>query len=324
MLASILAITVITFVVSHVIPADPVLAYVGDHATEEKIAQMRAEFGLDQPLLVQYVRYMAGLLRGDLGTSIKFQRPVRDEIAARFPATLELALAAILFSLLVGIPAGILAANYRNHWIDHVSRLVALIGISMPIFWLGLLASALFYYRLDILPALGRIDPTLKPPAHITGLYVVDSLLTGNMTTLANSLQHLLLPALVLGLAGTGTIARITRSSMLEVLYQDYIRTAQAKGLLRRTIVLAHAFRNAALPTITAVGLTFGALLSGAVLTETVFAWPGLGTFVVSTLSSVDFAAVMGVTIVIAVIYNLVNLIVDMIYALVDPRVRLG
>lgn len=324
MLTSILAITVITFVISHMIPADPVLAYIGDYASEEKIQQVREEFGLNKPLLEQYIIYLSGLFRGDLGDSIRYQSPVRDEIAARFPATFELSTAAILLSVVIGVPAGVLAAFYRNKWIDHLARIVALAGISMPIFWLGLLASALFYYKLNILPATGRLDPQIEPPLHITGLYIVDSIVTGNLITLIDSLKHLALPALVLGTAGAGSIARITRSSMLEVLFEDYIRTARAKGLREWIVLLGHALRNAWLPTITVIGLTYGALLGGAVLTETVFAWPGLGTFVVATMSSVDFAAVMGVTIVIAVIYNLVNLLVDIIYVYFDPRITYG
>ena len=321
MFASILAITLVTFVISHLIPADPVVAYAGDLASEEKIQQIREEFGLDRPLPEQYVMYLLGLIHGDLGVSIRFQRPVRDEIMARFPATVELSTAAIILSIGIGVPTGVLAAFNRNKWIDHFARILALGGISMPIFWLGLLASALFYYQLDLLPASGRLGPNIKPPNEITGLYVVDSILTWNLTTLIDSLKHLALPCLVLGAAGAGSIARITRSSMLEVLLEDYIRTARAKGLRERVVVFVHALRNALLPTVTVVGLTYGALLGGAVLTETVFAWPGLGTFVVATLSAVDFAAVMGVTIVISVIYNVVNFLVDVVYIWLDPRV---
>lgn len=322
MLVTLWAITVITFVISHMIPADPVVAYVGDYASEEKIQRMRHEFGLDRPLPQQYLIYLRGLLHGDLGTSIRFQEPVREEVARRFPATFELSTAAILISILVGVPAGVLAALYRNQVFDHISRIWALAGISMPIFWLGLLASAFFYYKLDLLPPGGRLNPELAPPAHITGLYVVDSILTRNLTTLIDSVRHLILPASVLGAAGAGNIARIMRSSMLEVLYQDYIRTARAKGLFEWHVVLSHAMRNAWLPTVTAIGLTYGALLGGAVLTETVFSWPGLGTFVVATMSSVDFAAVMGVTIVIAGVYSVVNLLVDILYVYLDPRVE--
>jgi peptide/nickel transport system permease protein len=321
MVVSLWAITLIAFIISHLIPADPVAARVGDFATEEKIQRVKHELGLDKPLPEQYVIYLAGLLRGDLGTSIRFQSSVRDEIASRLPATFELSTAAILISIAIGVPAGLLAAFYRNQWMDHLGRILALLGISMPIFWLGLLASALFYYKLGLLPAGGRLDPQLDPPTHITGLYVLDSILTLNLTTLVDSLQHLVLPAFVLGAAGAGSISRIMRSSMLEELYQDYTRTARAKGLRERSVLLKHALRNAWLPTVTTIGLTYGALLGGAVLTETVFAWPGLGTFVVAVMTNVDFAAVMGVTLVIAVIYNVVNFLVDLVYGYLDPRV---
>ena len=321
-LVTLWAITLITFVISHMIPADPVAARVGDFATEEKIQRVKHELGLDRPLPAQYLIYLRGLLRGDLGISIRFQNPVREEIASRFPATFELSTVAILISIAIGVPAGLLAAFHRNQWLDHLGRIIALTGISMPIFWLGLLASTVFYYKLGLLPAGARLDPQMTPPEHITGLYVLDSILTGNLTTLIDSLRHLVLPASILGAAGAGSISRIMRSSMLEELHQDYIRTARAKGLRERSVLLRHVLRNAWLPTVTTIGLAYGSLLGGAVLTETVFSWPGLGTFVVTTMTNVDFSAVIGVTLVIATIYNLVNLLVDLVYGYLDPRVK--
>ena len=321
-LVTLWAITLITFVISHMIPADPVAARVGDFATEEKIQRVKHELGFDRPLPTQYLIYLRGLLRGDLGISIRFQNPVREEIASRFPATFELSTVAILISIAIGVPAGLLAAFHRNQWLDHLGRIIALTGISMPIFWLGLLASTVFYYKLGLLPAGARLDPQMTPPEHITGLYVLDSILTGNLTTLIDSLRHLVLPASILGAAGAGSISRIMRSSMLEELHQDYIRTARAKGLRERSVLLRHVLRNAWLPTVTTIGLAYGSLLGGAVLTETVFSWPGLGTFVVTTMTNVDFSAVIGVTLVIATIYNLVNLLVDLVYGYLDPRVK--
>ncbi len=324
MVAVMLGVSMITFFISHVVPADPVAAALGDHAREDQIIAFRAEYGLDKPVVEQYVIYITNLLHGDLGISIRTRRPVIDDLHDFFPATLELSLAALLVSIFIGIPTGIWSSLFRNRLPDNVVRVFALIGGSLPIFWLGLIVISIFYYRLGWLPLGGRIDDFIKPPQSITGLYVVDSILTGNMPALVSSLKHLILPAFTLGYFSTAVISRMTRSSMLEVLNQDYIRTARAKGLRERLVVLRHGLRNAMIPTLTVIGVTFGSLLSGAVLTETVFSWPGLGLYATASAISLDFPAVMGVTLLAALVYTLVNLIVDLSYHWLDPRIQHG
>jgi peptide/nickel transport system permease protein len=317
-----LGITLLTFVISQVVPADPAVALAGDFATQETIAAIRAKHGLDKPLPMQYVLYLKRLVRGDLGLSIFTNKPVTEDLAQFFPATLELSTAAILLAVLIGLPAGVLAATHRNGPFDHASRILALVGASMPVFWLGLLFSAVFYYYLGWLPAGGRIGVDVAPPDRITGLMVLDSLFRGNWVAFSSALRHLVLPALTLGCVGAGMIARVTRSSMLEVLGHDYVKTARAKGLSRVVVTYKHALKNALLPTVTVVGLTYGALLGGAVLTESVFSWPGLGRYAVASMLRADFPAVMGVTLLLTIIYSLVNLLVDLLYAALNPTIR--
>src|SRR5437762_2780352 len=277
--AVMLGVSIVTFTISHLVPADPVAAALGDRARDEQVKAFRQQYGLDKPVPEQYWIYMTGLLRGDLGFSIRTRRPVAQDLSEFFPATFELSLTALLISLVIGIPTGIWSSLFRNRLPDHAVRIFALIGGSLPIFWLGLLLIGLFYSNLGWLPSGGRIDDFIPPPQHITGLFVLDSLLTGNVIALQNSLLHLVLPAFTLGYFSTAVISRMMRSSMLEVLGQDYIRTARAKGLLERMVILRHGLRNALIPTLTIVGLTFGSLLAGAVLTETTFSWPGLGRY---------------------------------------------
>ena len=324
MIAVLVGVSMITFFISHVVPADPVAVALGDHARDDQIAAFRTEYGLDRPVVEQYVRYVGGLLHGDLGTSIRTRRPVADDLADFFPATLELSLAALFVSILIGIPAGIWSSLFRNRLPDNIVRVFALIGGSLPIFWLGLILISLLYYRFDLLPIGGRLDDFVQAPHTITGLYVLDSLLAGDSVAFFSSIRHLLLPAFTLGYYSTAVISRMTRSSMLEVLHQDYIRTARAKGLSERVIVLRHGLRNAMIPTLTVLGVTFGSLLSGAVLTETVFSWPGLGLYATASAINLDFPAVMGVTLLAAFVYTLVNLIVDVSYHWLDPRIHNG
>lgn len=323
-IAVMIGVSVITFAISHVIPADPVAAALGDHARDDQIAAFRAEYGLDKPVAEQYALYLAGLTHGDLGISIRTRRPVINDLRDFFPATLELSLAALLVSLLIGIPAGVWSAVTRNRLPDHVVRIFSLIGGSLPIFWLGLILIGLFYTQLGWLPVGGRIDQFISPPQTITGLYLVDSLLTGNMQAFQSSLLHLILPAFTLGYYSTAVLARMMRSSMLEVLNQDYMRTARAKGLRERAVIVRHAVRNALIPTLTIIGVTFGSLLSGAVLTETIFTWPGLGRYATASAVNLDFPAVMGVTLLAAVVYTLANLTVDLSYHFLDPRIQHG
>jgi peptide/nickel transport system permease protein len=319
-----IGVSIITFVLSQLVPVDPAVAALGQNARDEQIEAFRREFGLDRPPVEQYVRYMGRLLQGDLGTSIRTRRPVADDLRDFLPATIELSLAAMLVSLVLGVSLGVLAAVNRNGWLDGAARVFALVGGSLPIFFLGLLGLAVFYSRLRWLPGPGRLDALLNPPTQITGMYVVDSLLTGNWPTLRNSLAHLVLPAITLGYFSTAVLLRMTRSAMLDVLGQDYVRTARAKGLRERLVITRHALRSALIPVLTTIGLTFGSLLSGAVLTETIFGWPGLGRYATASAVSLDFPAVMGVALVAAVVYPLVNTLVDIGYHVLDPRVSLS
>ncbi len=322
--AVMIGVSVITFAISHVVPADPAVAALGDHATDAQIAAFRADYHLDRPLPEQYAAYVVGLLHGDLGRSIRTRRSVADDLADSFPATLELSLAALAISLLIGIPAGIWSAIYRGRLPDVIVRVAALAGGSLPVFWLGLIVIGLFYYQLGWFPGGGRLDTFVSPPPTRTGLYVVDSVLALDVDALRSSLIHLVLPSLTLGYFSTAVVARMTRSSMLEVLGQDYMRTARAKGLAERLIVVRHGLRNALIPTVTVIGLTFGSLLSGAVLTETIFSWPGLGRYATASAISLDFPAVLGVTLLAAIVYPVANLAVDIAYYWLDPRIQRG
>jgi len=316
-----LCVSMLVFGFVRLIPGDPALVMLGERATPENIARVREQLGLNKPVYEQYLTFLGNALHGDLGRSILRQEPVTQEIIRRFPATIELALAALLFAIAVGIPAGVISAVRRGSWFDSSSMLVALTGVSMPIFWLGLMLIYLFAVVLHLLPTGGRLDAGTHL-APITNLVLVDSLLRGNMPVFIQGLRHLALPALALGTIPMAIIARMTRSSMLEVLGQDYIRTAHAKGLMARTVVVRHALRNAWLPIITVVGLQVGILLSGAILTETVFSWPGIGRWLVDAIFARDYPIVQGVTLIIALIFVVVNLSVDILYALVDPRIR--
>ena len=315
---------VITFIISHLIPGDPARLLAGERASDEIVQHIRHQLGLDLPLWQQFARYVSALLHGDLGTSIRTGRPVLEDLKTFFPATLELAFCALAIALVVGIPLGVLSAVYRNRWTDHLVRLLALTGISPPAFWLGLGVIVLFYGKLNWLPGSGRLDDWLDPPAHITGFYLIDSLLAGDTEVFINAVQHLILPAATLAFVHLGIVARQIRSAMLEQLGEDYIRTALASGLPRWTIILRYALPNALIPSVTVLGLALGDLLYGAVLTETVFAWPGMGAWVVTSIQALDFPAVMGFAIVVSFAYVLVNLIVDLLYLWIDPRMGRG
>ncbi len=315
-------VSLITFVITHVVPADPVAAYLGEHAPPALVEKTRRALGLDRPLPVQYVIYLGGLLHGNLGVSIMDNRPVGQDLAQYLPATVELATAAMLVSLLVGVPTGVISALYKDRWQDQVVRVLALGGVSLPIFYVALLLLGLLYARLGVLPGPGQLGVYTPPPPRLTGMVAVDALLSGDWAALGDALRHLVLPAFVLGYYSSGIITRITRGSLLEVLRQDYVRTARAKGIPEPRVVLRHALRNALLPTVTVVGLTFGGLLSGAVLTETIFSWPGIGRYATNSVINVDVPAVLGVTLVAAITYSCVNLIVDVVYAYLDPHIR--
>ncbi len=326
MIPILVGITLVAFVVSHAVPADPIIANLGQRAQDDPgiVARYRHEWGLDQSLPVQYLIYVWNLIHGNLGVSITSRRPVSTDLRQYFPATLELATAATIFSVIIGIPLGVLAAVRRNRPADHLSRLISLIGISTPVFWLGLLALIIFYYHLGWFPGAGQIDVGVRVPRTITGMLVLDSLIEGDWPALTNGLWHLVLPAVVLGSYTLGIVTRMTRGSMLEVLAQDYIRTARAKGVRRGAVVFRHALRNALIPTLTLVGLAYGSLLSGAVLTETIFSWPGIGRYATTTAGSLDFPAIMGVALLTAFIFVVLNLIVDVLYGVLNPQIRLG
>jgi peptide/nickel transport system permease protein len=317
------AATLVIFLIAHAVPADPVLAMLGDKASAnpELVAKFRAHWGLDRPLWDQYLMFLQGLLRGDLGESIISRRAVVEDILQYGPATIELATTAAIFTAIVGIPLGVIAAVRRDTWIDHTARITSLIGVSAPTFWLAFIMLAVFYGGLEIAPGPGRLDPGTMPPPHVTGMYMVDSLLAKDYDTFRDALAHLMLPAIVLAASTTGLIVRTTRASMLETLNQDYIRVARAKGLRERKVILGHALRNALIPVVTLGGLAFGELLAGTVLTETIFSWPGLGRYTFEAAGALDFPAITAMTLLVAVIYLLMNLIVDLSYLVIDPRV---
>jgi peptide/nickel transport system permease protein len=305
----------------HLIPGSPAVAMLGERATAENVARVERALGLDQPLPIQYLRFMQRTLSGDLGTSIHTGRPIRDEFGARFPATIELAVTAMLIALAVGIPAGVLAATRHNSWFDNLGMVGALLGVSIPIFWLGLVLAWLFAVQLHWFPFGGRlsVDQSLTT---ITGFYTLDSLLTLNFGAFFDAVDHLVLPAIALSTIPMAIIARMTRSSLLEVLGQDYVRTARAKGLRESVVVWKHALKNASLPVVTVIGLQVGLLLSGAIMTETIFSWPGIGRWVYDAILQRDYPIVQSLILIISLIFVLVNLVVDFSYALIDPRIR--
>jgi len=318
-----LGLTCVTFLIGRVIPIDPVLAIVGDKASREVYEQVRAQIGLDQPLAVQYWRYLKQVVSGDFGTSVLTARPVLEDLVRVFPATLELSVLALIIGVVGGIPMGVYAATHRGRWQDQLIRFASLLGYSMPVFWLGLVGLLLFYAKLGWVEGPGRLDVAYEdfvPP--VTGLITVDSLLAGEYDAFWNALGHLVLPAAILGYLSLAYVARMTRSFMLSQLKQEYILATLAKGLSPRRVVWVHALGNVWVQLVTVIALTFGHLLEGAVLTETVFAWPGLGLYMKSSLFNADLNAVLGGTVLIGVVYIGLNMLSDVIYPLVDPRAR--
>ncbi len=316
-----IGVSLIVFSFTHLIPGDPAVAMLGERATPQRVAEVRAQLGLDQPLYRQYFIYVDKILHGDLGVSILRGDPVLRDLVRRFPATVELATSAILIATLVGVPMGIISAVWRNSFFDGFSRLVALTGVSMPIFWLGLMLAWCFGVVLGWLPTGFRLgtDVTLVTVTHFN---ILDSLLAWNWVALVSSLRHLILPAIALSTIPMAVIARMTRASLLEVLSQDYIRTAESKGLPQRAVILRHAMRNALLPVMTVTGLQVGRLLAGAILTETIFSWPGIGLWIYESIQARDYPIVQGATLFIATIFVMVNLLTDVLYATVDPRIK--
>jgi len=317
-----IGVSIVSFLFIRLLPGDPILLMAGERGmSDERYAQLMTQFGFDQPLLSQYWDYLTGILHGDLGTSFKTKRPVWDEFFSLFPATLELSLCAIVFAVVLGIPAGIVAAVKRGKWPDQALMSTALVGYSMPIFWWALLLIILFSGMLGWTPVSGRISLMFFFPTD-TGFMLIDSLRSGQDGAFASAVQHLILPTIVLGTIPLAVIARQTRSAMLEVLSEDYVRTARAKGLGPLRVNGVHALRNALIPVITVIGLSVGTLMAGAILTETIFSWPGIGKWMVEGISSRDYTAVQGGLLMIAVIVMLVNLVVDILYGLINPKIR--
>lgn len=314
----------ISFIVARAIPTDPVIATLGQQAADHPaiVAAYREHWGLDDPLPLQFIRYVGNLLQGDLGESIYTHRPVSEDLRAYLPATIELATITVIFSVLVSIPLGILAAVWRGTIIDLAIRLFTLVGVAMPIFWLALAAIDIFYLRLGIAPAPGRLDASDVAPPTITGMYTVDALLSGNWRTFYDALAHLTLPALILATWSAGTLTRITRTSMLGILPLGFLQTVRSKGASGTYTIFRHAVPNALIPVVTAIGLAYGELLTGVILIETLFGWPGIGHYAYSAAIYADFPAIIGVTLVFGIFYSLVNLAVDVIYAFLDPRIR--
>ncbi len=321
-----LVVSVATFILVHAVPGDPLAAIMGDRAADNPkiLAQYEDRWGLDEPLPVQYVTYLTNILQGDFGESISTRRPVADDLRQFIPATIELTIAAMIFALGVGIPLGIIAGIYQGRWPDNLSRFFALIGTSVPVFWLGLLLSYVVWFKLGWLPRQGQLDTGMAEPNTVTGLVTVDALIAGDGAVFRSAIRHLILPGIVLGSYAMGIIARMLRSSLVGALSDDYVRTARAKGLSERHVVIGHALRNALIPTVTVLGLTFASLLAGAVLTESIFAWPGIGRYAVKTALGLDYPGLLGVTLFVAVAYILFNLIVDIIYGVLDPRIRIS
>jgi peptide/nickel transport system permease protein len=316
-----LGVSIVVFFMVRAIPGDPAQILLGQQATQEQVQELRERMGLDKPVIVQYGLFLKDAVRGDLGTSIVTGRPVTTELLVRFPATLELTAFAMFIAVLVGVPVGVISAVKQYSLLDKITSVLALTGISMPVFWLAMILIVIFTVNLQLLPFPGRLDSGYAITA-ITGLVLVDSLLTLNFAGFWNGLLHLIMPALALGTIPMAIIMRMTRSSMLEVMGEDYIRTARAKGVIPWRVVFKHALRNAMLPTVTVIGLQIGLLMGGAVITETIFSWPGVGQIAYESVNRRDYAMIQGVVLYGATLFVLVNLLVDILYAVLDPRVR--
>jgi peptide/nickel transport system permease protein len=315
-------ITLITFVLSHVVPGDPALLMAGPHAGAAAVANIKRQFGLNLPLPDQYWHYVNGLFHGQLGFSFSAHMSVDRALGLYLPASLELALFALVVGTAIGIVVGVITAEQRGSVPAYGGQLASAVGLSLPTFWLALLLQLVFYYRLGWLPGGGRLSPGLSAPPAITHLYLIDSLLAGQWSTFGNAFEHLLLPGLSLAASIVGLTARVVRTSMLDVLGEDFLRTATAKGLRRYRILFRHSLRNALLPLVTIIGLEFAGLAGGVFLVENIFSWPGIGRFAIMAIESQDYNAIIGVTLVIAVFYVVANFIVDIVYLLLDPRIR--
>jgi peptide/nickel transport system permease protein len=319
-------VTIVTFVLTNLVPGDPVIAALGQRAADDPkiVAAYRSAQGLDQPLIVQYFLYLGHLLQGNLGTSIGTRNPVAEDLGYAFPATAELAIFAIVVAVVIGLVLALVAALRRNRFSDQLIRAISVVGISVPTFWLAVGAYFLFFFVLHWAPGSGRLSAFYDAPPRVTGMFTVDALLAGQADVAADAFAHLVLPGLVLALYTLGLLVRFARSSILDVLNLDYVRAARAKGLPTGRVVVGYLLRGALLPILTIVGLAFGSLLSGAVLTEQVFAWGGIGQYAYRAATSLDLPSIMGVGLIVGLVYITVNFVIDLIYGLVDPRVRVG
>jgi dipeptide transport system permease protein len=323
-LPSLIGVIIVTFLLTRALPGDPAAYFAGPAATTEAIEQIRVKLGLDKPLIIQFGNYVADLAHGDLGISLTTGQPVATDIRARLPASAELTLLGLIVSMLVAVPLGILAATKPGSLIDHLCRVVATAGVSLPVFFTGLILVYVFYYLLGIAPApLGRLDTFLSPPPQVTGFYLIDSLIAGDGEVFVASLKQLVLPVMTLAIFSLAPIARMTRASMLAVLASDFVRTARASGLSPKTVIVTYAFRNAMIPVVTTLGMVFSFLLGANVLVEKVFAWPGIGSYAVEALVASDFAPLQGFVLTMAVMYVVLNLLIDILYGVIDPRVRI-
>lgn len=321
------SVSVITFFVARVVPSDPAAAWVGPRPTHEQIAAATERLGLDRPLYVQYARYMAGLLQGDLGTSIRTHQPITTDLRTFLPATMELVVAGMVMAVVIGIPLGVLSGAKKGSLLDHSTRLFSIAGVSMPTFWLGLLLQLLFFRWLGILPLTGRISTEVAlyhPVQQITGFYSIDTALTGNWPAFKDVLLHMILPAFTLATYAIGLAIRMTRSTMIEVLQQKYILAARVAGISERVVLFSLALKNAIIPTMNVLALSFVYSLTGAILVEVIFSWPGLGSYVTKAVLGMDFPVIVSVTLVVTVFYVFINLILDLVQGMLDPRVTLG
>ncbi len=321
LIPTLFGVSLLTFALSRIVPGDPARLAAGAQATPEMYEQIRREFGLDQPLPVQYWNYLTGMLQGDWGNSILSRRPVAEDLASFWPATFELVLVAMTIAVLVGVPLGVLAAVRADRPVDQASRVVALLGVSVPAFWLAVLLQLFFALRLGWLPVSGRLPTSVSPPPNLTGLYLFDSAAAGQWDTFGAALRQIILPAVTLSFPALATIMRFTRASLLETLGQDYVRTARAKGAGERRVVVRHALRNALIPTITMIGLSFGWSMGSSVLVETVFDWPGIGLYATKSALTLDFMPIMGIALLYGVVFSLINIVVDLTYGVLDPRI---
>ena len=318
---TLLGLSVVIFVVSHIAPGDPARLAAGPFATAEMVEHLKEELGLDKSLPEQYGIFLTQLLKGDLGRSIRTRRPVREDLARFFPATLELVLVSLSFAVLTGILLGVLSAVHQNRWIDHLSRLVSISGLGLPAFWLALMLQLLFVLQLDLLPGGGRIGMIVPKPTSITRLFLIDSLLTGNWVAFRSALRHIILPALSLSFPALASIIRISRADVLDTLRQDFVTTARAKGLVEKLVIWKHVLKNSLISTVTMIGLRFGWMLGGTILVETVFDWPGVGLYAVTSATHSDFQPIMGAALLIGLSFAIANLIVDLSYSFLDPRI---